>query len=145
MTGGTSLKGVVVTQPPTISSVEEGLPNGEVAGEAKQVVKDVEFVQAPISPIIPDPRATQTTVPKDPKLRQTPSPARIVIAEQAIELMVAKESFGDITSSIRTGRPYLAPFFSAYFNIYVIHLSYFHPFKRHCFPFLRPNQHPNCF
>ena len=101
----------MVTQPPTISSMEEGLPNGEVAGEAKQVVKDVKFVQAPISPIIQDPRATQTPVPKDPKLRQTPSLARIVIAEQAVELMVAKESFGDITSSIRTGRPYLAPFF----------------------------------
>ena len=51
--------------------MEKGLPNGEVAGEAKQVVKDVKFVQAPISPIIQDPRATQTPVPKDPKLRQT--------------------------------------------------------------------------
>ena len=95
--------------------MEEGLPNGEMAGKAKQVVKDVKFVQAPISPIIQDPRATQIPVPKDPKLRQTLSPARIVIAEQAVELMVAQESFGDITSSIRTGRPYLAPFFFCIF------------------------------
>ena len=35
VTGGTSLEGVVVIQPPTISGVKEGLPSGEVFGEAK--------------------------------------------------------------------------------------------------------------
>ena len=35
VTGGTSLKGVVVTQPPTVSGMEEGPPSGEVVGEAK--------------------------------------------------------------------------------------------------------------
>jgi len=52
ITGGTSLEGVVVTQPPTVFGVKEGLPSGEVIGEAKQVVKDAEFVQAPISSVV---------------------------------------------------------------------------------------------
>ena len=42
----------MVIQCPTVSSVEEGPHSGEVACEAKQVDKDVESVQAPISSVV---------------------------------------------------------------------------------------------
>ena len=88
--------------------MEEGLPSGKVTGEAKQVVKDAESMQAPISLVVLDPRAAQTPVPKDTKLGQTPNPPRTVVTEQAVELMVAMESFGATTTFTRMGRPYLA-------------------------------------
>ena len=80
MTSGTSLEGVVVTQPLIVSGVKEGLPSGKVTREAKQVVRDAESVQAPISSVVQDLGATQTPVPKDPKPGQTPNPARTVVA-----------------------------------------------------------------
>lgn len=98
----------MVIQCPTVSSVEEGPYSGEVACEAKQVDKDVESVQAPISSVVQDPGATQTPVPKDPKPGQTPNLARTVIVEQVVELVLVKESFGATTSSARMGRAYLA-------------------------------------
>ena len=66
MTGGISLEGVVTTQPLTTSSMDKGFPSGEMAGEAKQAVKDVESVLASTSSVVQDPEATQSPVPKDP-------------------------------------------------------------------------------
>ena len=69
MTSDTSLERVVTTQPPTVSSVEKGLPrvkwlsSGEVAGEAKQIVRNVEFVLASTSSVAQDPETTQSSVP----------------------------------------------------------------------------------
>ena len=99
--GGTLLEGVVVIQHPTISSVEEGLPSGEVASEAKQVDKDAKFVQAPISSVVQDLGATQTPIPKDPKPGQSPSLARTVIAEQVVELVVVEESFAGMEPKLK--------------------------------------------
>ena len=63
MTGGTSLERVVTTHPPTVSSVEKGLSSGEVVGEAKQVVRNAEFVLASTSSVAQDPETTQSSVP----------------------------------------------------------------------------------
>lgn len=47
--------------------MEQGSPNGEVAREAKQVVKNAKSVQAPISLVVQDLEATQTPILKDLK------------------------------------------------------------------------------
>ncbi|KAK9991547.1 hypothetical protein SO802_026532 [Lithocarpus litseifolius] len=76
----------------------------KVKTKVSEVVKDAEFVHAPIPSVIQDLEATQTPVLKDPKSVQTHSPAKTVIAEQTVRLVVTKESFGTITSSTRIGQ-----------------------------------------
>ena len=48
----------MTTQPPTVSSVEKGLPNVEVAREAKQAVKDAKSVPTPTSSVVQNLEAT---------------------------------------------------------------------------------------
>lgn len=100
MTGGALQKEVVASQPSVISGVEKGVSSVEVTRETDQVpggIKGAEPGWALSSSIVKDPKATQTSVPKDPTSEQTPSLARTMIAEQYPGLI--KESVGATTSS----------------------------------------------
>lgn len=68
---GVFLEEVVASQPPTASDVEEDIPSKEVVeetGQALDVVKGIESMQASNPLAAQDPRATQTPFPKVPHL-----------------------------------------------------------------------------
>lgn len=55
------------TQSPVVLGVEKEPPNGVVAGEAKQAVKDAKPIPSSALLAIKDPKASQPLVPHDPK------------------------------------------------------------------------------
>lgn len=107
MFGGVLVKEVMATQPPATLDMEKEPLSGGMAGEAKQVVKDVELVPYSTSLVIQDLEAFQSSIPQDPKLVQTPSLTKTIKIKQIVELVLVKESLGSESSSTRTSKPYL--------------------------------------
>ncbi|KAK9986777.1 hypothetical protein SO802_031728 [Lithocarpus litseifolius] len=90
-TGGALVKEAMVAQPAAVLSVEKESPNGGIAEEVGQAMKDAQPILPPVS--FQDPEAFPPPIPQDPKSVQTTSPTKTMTFKPTTEFTLGKESF----------------------------------------------------
>nr|POE76357.1 mads-box protein jointless [Quercus suber] len=104
MTGGALVEKVMTTQLAATLGVEKEPPNGGVAEEVRQAVKDAQPILPFASLAVQDLETLQPPIPQDPKPVQTPSPTKTMTLEPTTELALGKESLGGVSSSTQAGQ-----------------------------------------